>query len=78
LRNPCTFQKIRRIYKIFALLQKSGGFKNSWRFTEKQVDLRNLGALQKNRRMIRVLAGLKIPAPGEKPTGLEKAGGKAR
>ena len=39
--------------------QKSGGFTKSWRFTEKQADNR-------------ILAGVKIPAPGEKPAGLEK------
>jgi hypothetical protein len=44
-----------------ALLQKSGGFTKYWRFTEKQVD-------------DRILAGVKIPAPGEKPGGLKKAG----
>jgi hypothetical protein len=45
-----------------ALLQKLGGFTESWRFSEKQADER-------------ILAGVKIPAPDEKPTGLEKAGG---
>jgi hypothetical protein len=45
-----------------ALLQKSGGSIKYWRFTEKQAD-------------DGILAGFKIPAPGEKPAGLEKAGG---
>jgi hypothetical protein len=45
-----------------ALYRKTGGFTKSWRFTEKQAD-------------DRILAGVKIPAPGEKPAGLEKAGG---
>ncbi len=45
-----------------ALLQKLGGFTKSWRFTGKRAD-------------DRILAGVKIPAPGEKPVGLEKAGG---
>jgi hypothetical protein len=58
-----------------ALFKKSGGFTKSWRFTEKQADLRNLGALQKNRRTIESFAGVEIPAPGEKPAELEKAGG---
>jgi hypothetical protein len=44
------------------LLQKSGGFENSRRFTEKQAD-------------DRILAGVKIPVPGKKPVGLKKAGG---
>jgi hypothetical protein len=44
-----------------ALYRKSGGFEKSWRFTEKQAD-------------DRILAGVEIPAPGEKPAGLEKAG----
>jgi hypothetical protein len=52
LRNLGAFQKIRRIYRILALLQKLGGFTKSWRFTEKQVD-------------DRILAGVEIPAPGE-------------
>jgi hypothetical protein len=45
-----------------ALLQISGGFTKYWRFTEKQAD-------------DRILAAVKIPVPGEKPAGLEKAGG---
>jgi hypothetical protein len=44
------------------LLQKSGRFKKSWRFTEKQAD-------------DRILVGVKIPEPGKKPRGLKKAGG---
>ncbi len=100
LRNPCAFQKIRRIYRILALFQKSGGFTKTRRFTENQADLQNLGALQKirwiykilalyrksggfekswrfteNQEDNRILAGVKIPEPGEKPAGLEKAGG---
>jgi hypothetical protein len=74
LQNPCALQKIRRIYRILALYKKSGGFIKSLR-------------LQKNRRICRILvpaekqaddrilAGVKIPAPGKKPAGLEKAGG---
>jgi hypothetical protein len=45
-----------------ALYRKTGGFPKSWRFTEKQAD-------------DKILAGVKIPAPGEKPMGPEKAGG---
>jgi hypothetical protein len=60
LRNLGAFTKIRWIYKILALYRKTGGFTKSWRFTEKQADNR-------------ILAGVKIPAPGEKPVGLEKA-----
>ena len=63
LRNIVAFQEI------------SGGFEKYWRFTENQADLQNIGALQKNRRTYRILAGVKIPAPGKKPAGLEKAGG---
>ncbi len=44
------------------LYRKSGGFTKYWRLAEKQVD-------------DRILAGVKIPAPGKKPEGLEKAGG---
>jgi hypothetical protein len=62
LRNIGAFQKIRRIYKILALFRKSGGFTKYWCLAEKQAD-------------DRILAGVKIPAPGEKPAGLEKAGG---
>ena len=53
------FQQIRRIYKILTLFKKSGGFTKSWRFTEKQAD-------------DRILAGVKIPAPGEKTSGTGK------
>jgi hypothetical protein len=59
LQNPCVFKKIRRINRILALFKKSGRFTKSLRFTEKQAD-------------DRILAGVKIPAPGEKPAGLEK------
>jgi hypothetical protein len=62
LRNFGALQKIKRIYKILALYRKTGGFEASLRFTEKQAD-------------DRILAGVEIPAPGEKPAGLEKAGG---
>jgi hypothetical protein len=80
-------EKIKRIYKILTLIKKSGGFEKSWRFYKNQADLRNLGALQKIRRFTkywhftdkqadeRILAGIKIPAPGEISAGLEKAGG---
>jgi hypothetical protein len=62
LRNLGALQKIRWIYRILALFKKSGGFTKSWHFTEKQAD-------------DRILAGVKIPVRGEKPAGLEKAGG---
>jgi hypothetical protein len=42
-----------------ALLQKSGGFEESWRFTENQADFQNIGALQKNRQTIESLQALK-------------------
>jgi hypothetical protein len=70
-----------------ALLKKSGRFEKYWRFSENQADLKNIGAFQKIRRIYkilapwrkqdddRILAGIKIPAPGEKPAGLENAGG---
>jgi hypothetical protein len=66
--------KIRRIYKILALLQKSGGFTKSWRsskksggftkswhFSKSQADLKNIGVLQKNRRTIESWRALKSP-----------------
>ncbi len=62
LENIGAFTKIRRIGKILALLQKSGGFGKCWRHAEKQADGR-------------ILAGVEIPAPGEKPAGLENTGG---
>jgi hypothetical protein len=67
--------KIKRIYKILALFRKSGVFEKYWRFSKNQADLQYHGALQKNQAEDRILAGVKIPAPGEKPAGLEKAGG---
>jgi hypothetical protein len=62
LKNTGVPQKIRRIYKILALYRKSGGFKKYWRLAEKQTD-------------DRILAGVKISAPGGKPAGLENTGG---
>ncbi len=62
LQNIGAFQKIRRIYKILALFRISGGFTKYWLLAEKQADNR-------------IFAGVKIPAPGEKPVGLDKAGG---
>jgi hypothetical protein len=62
LQNLGAFQKIRRIWEILALLQKLGRFTKSWRFSENQAE-------------DRILAGVEIPAPGEKPAELEKAGG---
>jgi hypothetical protein len=44
-----------------ALFKKSGRLEKSWRFTENQVDLQNLGALQKNWRTIESLRTLKFP-----------------
>jgi hypothetical protein len=70
-----------------ALFKKSGRFDKYWRFSENQADLKNIGTFQKIRRIFkilapcrkqaddRILAGVKIPAPDEKPAGLEKAGG---
>jgi ribosomal protein L29 len=52
LRNPCAFQKIRRIYRILAFFKKSGGFTESLRFSKNLADLQNPCVLQKNRRMI--------------------------
>jgi hypothetical protein len=37
-------QKIKRIHKILALSEKSGGFEKYWRFSEKLADLKNIGA----------------------------------
>jgi hypothetical protein len=53
--------KIKRIYKIFALFRKLGGFEKYWRFPENQADLQNIGALQKNRRTIESWRVLKSP-----------------
>jgi hypothetical protein len=36
---------------MLALLRKSGGFEKYWRFSENQADLRNIGALQKIKRI---------------------------
>jgi hypothetical protein len=47
--------------KSWCLKKKSGGFEKSWRFYKNQVDLRNLGALQKIRRTIESLRALKSP-----------------
>ncbi len=57
------------------LFKKSGGFEKYWRFSKNQADLQNIGALQKKLADDRILAGVKIPVPGEKPAGLEKVGG---
>ena len=87
LRNLGAFTKIRRIYRILALFKKSGGSKKSWHFTKIRQIYRILalfkksGGFTKSRRFTekqagdRILAGVKIPAPGEKPAGLEKTGG---
>jgi hypothetical protein len=48
IRNLGAFQKIRRIWKILALLQKSGGFEKYWRFYKNQADSRNIGAFRKS------------------------------
>jgi hypothetical protein len=61
LQNPCALQKIRRIYRILGLYKKSGRFTESLRLTKNQGD-------------DRILAGVKIPAPGEKTSGTGKAG----
>jgi hypothetical protein len=61
LRKPRAFKKIRRIYRILALFKKSGGFEKSWRSTENQADLQNLGALQKDRQTIESWRALKSP-----------------
>jgi hypothetical protein len=52
LQKPCALQKIWWIYRILALCKKSGGFIKSLRLTEEQADNR-------------ILAGVKIPAPGK-------------
>jgi hypothetical protein len=57
-----------------ALFKKSGGFKKYWRLTE-------TGGFTKYRHPAekqaddRILAHVKIPAPGEKPAVLENTGG---
>jgi hypothetical protein len=68
LQNLGAFPKMRRIYKILALFQKSGrfkilalfrkpgGFEKYWRFSENQADLKNIGALTKIRRIYKMLA----------------------
>ncbi len=47
LQNIGAFQKIRLIYKILALLKKSGGFTKSWRFSKNQADLKILASCRK-------------------------------
>jgi hypothetical protein len=70
-----------------ALFRKSGEFTKYWRFSKNHADLRNIGAFKKaggytkcwrlaeKQADDRILEGVKIPAPGEKPAGLEKTGG---
>ncbi len=41
---------------MLALFQKSGGFEKYWHFPEKQADLKNIGAFQKNRQIYKMLA----------------------
>jgi hypothetical protein len=51
----CTpFERAHTFWK--GMFKQSGGFEKSWRFTENQADLRNLGALQKFRRIWETLA----------------------
>jgi hypothetical protein len=56
LRNIGAFTKLRRIWEILALLQKSGGFKKYWCFSKNQADLRNTGAFWKIRPIWDLLA----------------------
>jgi hypothetical protein len=56
LRNVGVLQKFRRIWKMLALLQKSGGFEKYWHFYKNQADLENIGASHKNRRIYKMLA----------------------
>ncbi len=55
-------KKNRRIWKMLAPYRKIGGFTKYWRLAEIQAD-------------DRILAGIEIPAPGEKSADLEKVGG---
>jgi hypothetical protein len=48
--------KIKQIYKILALFEKSGGFVKYWRFYKNQADLRNTGAFTKIRQIWEILA----------------------
>jgi hypothetical protein len=48
--------KIKRIHKILALCEKSGGFEKYWHFSENQADLKNIGAFTKIRRIWKILA----------------------
>jgi hypothetical protein len=69
------------------LSRKTGGFGKYWRFYKNQADLKNIAAFQKNRQIYkmlapcrkladdRILAGVEIPAPGDKSAGLENTGG---
>jgi hypothetical protein len=56
IRNPCCLSKIRRIFRILAFLQKSGGFSESLRFYKNQGDLQNPCAFLKIRGIHRILA----------------------
>jgi hypothetical protein len=55
-KNSGGFLKIRRIYKILALFQKSGGFPKSWLFYKNQADFQNLCAFLKIRPISKILA----------------------
>jgi hypothetical protein len=75
--------KIRRIYGILALTKnqadlqnpfayrKSGGFTESLHL-QKIRRIYRIFAPTENQAGDRILAGVEIPAPGEKPAGLEK------
>jgi hypothetical protein len=58
LQNPCTYKK-------------SGGFTESLRLQKIRRIYRILAPTE-NQADNRILAGVKIPAPGKKPAGLEK------
>jgi hypothetical protein len=50
------FVKIRRIFRILAFLQISGGFTESLRFSKNQADLQNPCAFLKFRRICEIIA----------------------
>jgi hypothetical protein len=75
-----------KIHTNFCIQENQANLQNLLRFSKNQVDLRNIGALQKSGGFTKywrpaekqadngILAGVEIPVPGEKPAELEKAG----
>jgi hypothetical protein len=60
--------------KYWRLYKNQADFEKYWHFSEKQADFQNWRHAEKQADD-RILAGVKIPVPGEKPAGLENTGG---